>query len=262
MGNSHSSEIDADGIAMDTHFTADEVRELLKEFKMVSPNLAPISQKKFGELCVLMATRYPGSVYSDPEWRQVVFSYSDTDHSKTVDVQEAIACLSVMTHGSLAEKASLVFTSFDKDGNGTLSKAEIQRGFETSFACLQTAITKAVRVTKEEHKGSPPLVKKLSQKSFSSKSLFGEWVKMTVDTFFNEVDTDSNGAISREEFIAATEQEGIAGVILGILLDPVSEKAHLAIDKMAELQLQQQLEKNQIPSPRGHTSTQEKSDNE
>lgn len=239
MGNGQAVQVDAESVANETHFTADEVNELLDEFRKVSPNLSPISQEKFGKLCVRMAERYPNSVYSDPKWRQVVFSYSDADHSKTVDVQEAIACLSVMTRGTLEEKARLVFTAFDKDGNGSLSKAEVQRGFETSFASIQAAMAEAVHAAKDELKkeGMPGFMVNLAFKAFSPKLLFTAWIQVSVEQFFAEVDADSNGAISLEEFVSAAKaQEGTEGP-MSLLLNPMSDEARATIEKAAELRM-------------------------
>lgn len=239
MGNQQSANVDAGQLEASTHFTAEEVQRLLDEFKVVSPKLRPISQKDFDKLCDRMAELYPNSVYSSPQWRQVIFSYSDADHSKSVDVQEAIGCLSVMTRGSLEEKANLVFTSFDKNGDGVLSKNEVFKGFETAFASIQSAMAEAVHEAKDELKkeGMPSFMVNLAFKAFNPKLLFSVWVQASVEEFFAQVDVDKNGQISREEFVSAAKaQEGTEGP-MALLLDPLSPAAQATMQKACDLEM-------------------------
>lgn len=132
MGNA-ATEVDERALVQQTSFSPEEIADLIQEFKRVSPRLKPIKERKFKKLCVRMAAKYPNPAYSDPKSQQLIFNYSDASGDKRVDVSEVISALSIMVTGTPEAKARLVFRSFDKNGDGNLTREELASGFKLAF---------------------------------------------------------------------------------------------------------------------------------
>ena len=232
MGNSgNGPAASAEDIAGQTHFSIEEVNDLMAEFKKVSPNMAPINEKKFDTLCELMASKYPNPVYSDPAYRKIIFAYSDTDGNKKVDVAEAVGTLSIMSRGSREEKAKVVFKSFDKNGDGTLTRGELKVGFMRCFEQLRASCKQLVDDMKDEMKktGAPSFMVNMAMSSFKPGILYEVWVGALLDQFILEVDSNSDGKVSFDEFVAAAG----TSESMTILLEPGSPEAIAHLERYA-----------------------------
>ena len=84
--------------------------------------------------------------------------------------------LSVMTRGNPDEKLEFAFSMYDLDGNGYISREEMQTIMESFYKLVGGLVT-------------------FSGNSYSSPSEF-------VDSFFEAMDTNSDGKISVEEYKA------------------------------------------------------------
>jgi Ca2+-binding EF-hand superfamily protein len=63
---------------------------------------------------------------STPQQLELLFKTFDVDKSGTISFKELATALSVLGHGSPAEKLGFMFDLYDIDGSGSLESTEIQ----------------------------------------------------------------------------------------------------------------------------------------
>eukprot|EP00003_Mantamonas_plastica_P022928 TRINITY_DN3997_c0_g4_i10.p1 TRINITY_DN3997_c0_g4~~TRINITY_DN3997_c0_g4_i10.p1 ORF type:complete len:190 (-),score=65.42 TRINITY_DN3997_c0_g4_i10:21-590(-) len=168
MGNSKSGlkKEDLENLVDTTHYTKDELKTIYKQFTIDAPE-GTIDEETF------RATMAKIGVV-DQFLQDLVFSAFDDNGDGSIDFQEFIVALSVMTRGAAEEKLEFTFSMYDLDGNGYITKKEMQSIMESFFKFMGKLVT-------------------MSGEEFESPQEF-------VDHIFSEMDENNDGMISLDEY--------------------------------------------------------------
>jgi len=169
MGNSqdkHLKKVDLEKLQKSTHFEQRELKLMWKQFRRETP-LGVINQTEFKEVMKQMGV-------VDSFLQDLIFNVFDEDKNGSINFQEFVCALSVMTRGSPDEKLEFAFSMYDLDGNGTISKDEMTKIMESFYKLVGPLVT-------------------FSGKKYDSPA-------QLVDEFFEQMDTNKDGNISIEEY--------------------------------------------------------------
>jgi len=122
MGSSSGkiSHADLEELAQETIFSVDDLRRWHKKFT-VAHHGANIFKKDFTEKNIAF------SKFGDEEFWANVFAIIDRDNSGVVTFREWIITLSSLSHGDLNAKMKFMFYVMDLNGDGTISRGELQK---------------------------------------------------------------------------------------------------------------------------------------
>eukprot|EP01117_Protostelium_nocturnum_P006490 TRINITY_DN2340_c0_g1_i1.p1 TRINITY_DN2340_c0_g1~~TRINITY_DN2340_c0_g1_i1.p1 ORF type:complete len:187 (+),score=49.83 TRINITY_DN2340_c0_g1_i1:78-638(+) len=149
-----------------SHFSGKELKAMYKQFRKETPQ-GVISKEEFREVM-----RQMGVV--DSFLQDLVFNVFDDDKDGSINFQEFVAALSVMTRGEPKEKLELAFNMYDLDGNGFIDKKEMSQIMESFFKLVGPLIT-------------------FSGKRYDSAT-------QLVEEFFDVMDKNGDGRITLEEY--------------------------------------------------------------
>jgi len=151
------------------HLTNEKVSLTFKAFKQQQDKQGMISRDKF----INIMTKEGGN---DPGFAGAIFDSFDRDKSGTIDVKEYMALMGVTFGGTVESKLDASFNLFDENGDGSLSKEEIERMAAFVFRSM-------IGNSKET----------LSDKQMKT-------IKKIVHEVFDKVDKNGDGVLDREEF--------------------------------------------------------------
>merc|ERR1712137_129734 len=121
-----------------------------------------------------------------------LFDLLDKNGDQTVDVSEFIAGLGMLCTGSADDKIDISFRAFDLDGNGYISKSELEQMFTSAwlagFSALQNSEEECPLTNLEIHEFCVDCAKTLAEKVLDA------------------VDVNNDGQLSKEEFKVFAEQ--------------------------------------------------------
>lgn len=164
------TKFDIEKLAKTTHFTSAEVQTLYDRFKTVSnfdSKDNKINITEFQHIINLPNT----------EFISRIFAAFDSDDSNQIEFNEFVLGLSAMSDkATIEEKAQFCFRVYDIDGNHTIDKSELKQ------------------------------IISFSLKSNKDIQISDELLDKIVNNTFNQVDKDSNGTISLEEFTQAAKE--------------------------------------------------------
>jgi len=118
------------------HLTTEQVHKIIltiRKSKYVKNKKGqPLTKSDFSSLLSEILSEYRSSnpllfSYSN---RDMLYDFFDTNHDGSIDMEELILGLSIMSQGTIDEKAELLFRAIDTDGSGTLSREEVKVQFE------------------------------------------------------------------------------------------------------------------------------------
>jgi Ca2+-binding EF-hand superfamily protein len=158
---------------------------------------ARVNEKTFVKVMDALRKSHPDLVPFPQEITPVAFAIADTKGKGKVDVYSLMAALQTFGGGDLAERATLVFKTIDKDQSGTLTRQEVRRHAEKMLALGQMLVTGAVRAGLQGFTG------KLAATAIdaSMATLRPLWAKnITADVLVG--DTDKDGLVSLGEWQA------------------------------------------------------------
>ncbi|KPP59774.1 S-modulin-like [Scleropages formosus] len=130
MGNSKSGALSKElleDLKLNTRFSEEELCAWYQTFQKECPN-GRITKEQFEGI---YASFFPDA---DPtEYARHVFRSFDTNSDGTLDFKEYIVALHLTSSGKTLQKLEWAFSLYDVDGNGTISKNEIQEIVKSIF---------------------------------------------------------------------------------------------------------------------------------
>ncbi|OHS92746.1 Calcineurin B-like protein 8 [Tritrichomonas foetus] len=177
-----------ESLAKMTHFTPEQIETLYIHFKSISNSDSSdnkISVKEFEQALGLPSTAFT----------RRIFSAFDTDGSAEIEFDEFILGLSAMSpQATIEEKAQFCFGVYDIDGNGSIEKEE-----------LKQILTFSLSGNESVH---------LSEAQINA----------VVDSTFKQMDSDGNGGISFDEFLAAANKNPAILSCVNLKVDDIFNK--------------------------------------
>eukprot|EP00092_Neocalanus_flemingeri_P022117 GFUD01023993.1.p1 GENE.GFUD01023993.1~~GFUD01023993.1.p1 ORF type:complete len:202 (+),score=71.82 GFUD01023993.1:107-712(+) len=172
MGSSSSSlsSTDLAFLTSNTGMKEEEVKTYFQKFKKSGdPRKARISKPEF---CQIMSECYPRTY--KPELAEDIFRIYDRDNNGTVEFQEFLVIIYVMSDGTKEEKLKHIFRIFDSDGDGSITLVEM--------TSIVSHLYHLIPEKEREEVGSP--------EKFSERIM-------------KEMDKNKDGNISEEELMSA-----------------------------------------------------------
>jgi len=149
-----------------THFDSKELKAMFKQFKKETP-AGSINKEEFKEVMKQMGVE-------DSFLQDLIFNVFDENKDGTINFQEFVTALSVMTRGDPQEKLEFAFSMYDLDGNGFIDKEEMGQIMESFYKLVGPLVT-------------------FSGKKYDSP-------QQLVDEFFDLMDANGDGKISLQEY--------------------------------------------------------------
>lgn len=195
-------------LAAQCHLSPDQVKHLVKAFQKKNKKGKPINKEVFmhvlGKLDYSLRAKSPLLV--NHENLDILYSTLDVNHDGTLDVSEVVLGLSILAMGTLEEKAELVFKAMDLDGNGTLSRAEVEKQFDKLLAVFQKEMTgEIMRVLYEKYRSVPSKTTIEAVMTPALEPVRQMFTTQGIDFVFKDVDTNRDDQISLAEWKAAVE---------------------------------------------------------
>merc|ERR1711916_344455 len=119
MGNSNKklSRDDIDELKANTTWSQEEIENMYAVFKEDHPSSDQVTLAEFKELFKVRL--------GDGDNVDALFQSFDRDDSGTLDFKELCMALSMSESGAVEDKLGMFFNLYDTDGNGTLSRDEL-----------------------------------------------------------------------------------------------------------------------------------------
>lgn len=155
-----------DKLHAQTHFDQKELKAMYKQFRKETPQ-GVINKEEFKEVMKQMGV-------VDSFLQDLIFNVFDDNKDGSINFQEFVTALSVMTRGDPNEKLEFAFSMYDLDGNGFIDKEEMTKIMESFYKLVGPLVT-------------------FSGKKYDSPS-------QLVDEFFEAMDLNGDGKISLEEY--------------------------------------------------------------
>jgi len=149
-----------------THFDQKELKAMYRQFKKETPT-GLINKEEFKEVMKQMGV-------VDPFLQDLIFNVFDDNKDGSINFQEFVTALSVMTRGDPNEKLEFAFHMYDLDGNGFIDKHEMILIMEAFYKLVGPLVT-------------------FSGKKYESPTAL-------VEEFFDLMDANGDGKISMEEY--------------------------------------------------------------
>lgn len=143
-----------------------------------------------------------------------LFSIFDQNGDGVVDFSELASGLSVLCGGEKDEKALSAFQLFDINGDGYIDRSEMKLYLQSVFRVL--------------YEGDPGLRDRMRMGP-------DELAAVTTDACFDEADLNSDGRLSRDEFIQWTERSGLRGTKDVVVGAATSAPAAVSLDEARAL---------------------------
>ena len=161
---------DLEFLCNNTHYTQDTISEWYKGFKKDCPDgkLTPESFMMIYTKCFADANL--------KEFCDHVFRTFDSDRNGFIDFKEFLLAMDVTSSGTMEEKLGFFFSMFDVDGNGWIDQVELTHLMKSMYKMVDTGKNKI-------HMEETP--------------------EKQAKRIFEQMDMNSDGRVTQEEFIKA-----------------------------------------------------------
>jgi len=224
MGNEGSKDakepqIDIESLAKENGFSHEELKRWLKDFKELAPDGKGLDKKNFGKACEKIGlfnnlnmlstqavdkgdgtqvTMHMNQEEVKKDVLEVLWRVFDSDKSGRVDFRELLLGAAIVMKGNIDQKARALFNLHDANGDGTLTKEELQKSIKRTMKAGRKIIRASMKQLEQDlGKAHAYRTEKVSDEM--SKDYF---VKIIVEKIFAEADADRSGTVSLEEFVA------------------------------------------------------------
>ncbi|KAH0956821.1 hypothetical protein HN011_010651 [Eciton burchellii] len=148
-----------------TGFSKDEIRRLYRTFKQLCPRGCVIT----GDLKPVYIKLFP--LGNPTRYAQIVFNSFDKDGDGIVSFSDVLRTMTLIVNGDVDQKLSWIFEFYDLNGDGCITRREMLAIISAIYEMVQD--TQMVQLV----------------------------INRQVDKFFEKMDTDKDGVITREEFM-------------------------------------------------------------
>ncbi|XP_053992231.1 hippocalcin-like protein 4 isoform X2 [Hylaeus volcanicus] len=156
-----------------TGFSKDEIRKLYRAFKQYCPRGAVTTN----DLKPAYAKLFP--LGDSTKYTQIVFNTFDRDRDGIVSFQDLLTEINLIINGDLDQKLSWIFSFYDLNGDGYITRKEMLVIISAIYEMLYTGQTAQRMIVRH------------------------------VDMIFKKMDTDKDGVISREEFMNTCKNDSV-----------------------------------------------------
>lgn len=154
-----------------TGFSKDEIRRLYRIFKQLCPRGCVVT----GDLRPAYAKLFP---LGDPaRYAQIVFNSFDKDGDGIVSFGDLLRAMASIINGDVDQKLSWIFEFYDLNGDGCITRREMLAIISAIYEMAQDAQTVVQPV-----------------------------VNGQVDRFFEKMDADRDGVVTRQEFMSGCKK--------------------------------------------------------
>jgi Ca2+-binding EF-hand superfamily protein len=188
MGNSISQD-EIESLQEETSLSGEQIKLLSKEFSKVSDRRGNVSKENFKKIVQKVFGSDNSALVTS------VFKMFDTDGSGAIDFREFVLGLSYLHSNRLEDVVELTFRCLDLNGDGSITKAEMRECFQ-----LQQRITKFSNL-----KAGGGQIAGMD----SMRGQFSEGARAAgeADVIFEKMDTNGDGSITKDEFLAALQSD-------------------------------------------------------
>ncbi|XP_011641475.1 Kv channel-interacting protein 2-like [Pogonomyrmex barbatus] len=156
-----------------TGFSKDEIRKLYRAFKQLCPRGCATS----GDLKPAYAKLFP---LGDPaRYAQILFNSFDRDGDGIVSFSDLLEAMTTIINGNMDQKLSWIFGFYDLNGDGCITRQEMLITVSAIYEMVQDA--QAIQSV----------------------------VNRQVDRFFEKMDANKDGVVSKEEFMSGCKNDAI-----------------------------------------------------
>ncbi|KAJ3434275.1 calcium binding protein [Anaeramoeba flamelloides] len=172
-----------------------------KSIKEIKKKIKELKGKK-AEKCELTIEDFESLFDLDHEGATALHRSFDTDGNGTVEWKELIGGITVLSSDSVEEKAELLFSTWDLDGNMVLDRSEVLQMLTSVITIAATVqLCNKVSELKKTFGQNFDTTNFEDRKSVRENlTIDRESLIDAVNSFFKQVDKDGNGEISFEEF--------------------------------------------------------------
>ncbi|XP_011161582.1 Kv channel-interacting protein 2 isoform X2 [Solenopsis invicta] len=156
-----------------TGFSKDEIRKLYRAFKQLCPRGCVTSS----DLKPAYAKLFP--LGDSGRYAQIVFNSFDRDGDGIVSFSDLLGTMTSIVNGNVDQKLSWIFRFYDLNGDGCITREEMLVIVSAIYDMVQNAQTIQSVINKQ------------------------------VDRFFEKMDADRDGIVSREEFMSGCKNDAV-----------------------------------------------------
>jgi len=218
-GGSSSVQMDIDSLSKESGFSREDIEKWLKDFKECAPSDKGLDKKNFVKACERIGLLNNISVLATQavdkgdgtqvtmhmnqdevkkDVIEVLWRVFDNDRNGRVDFRELLLGAAIVMKGTIDQKARALFNLHDANGDGTLTKDELQKSIKRTMKAGRKIIRASMKQLEHDlGKAHAYRTEKVSDEM--AKDYF---VKIIVEKIFSEADVDRNGTVSLEEFVA------------------------------------------------------------
>jgi len=198
--------IDLDELIRETKFSKEEIRMMYRGFKQECPN-GIVNEDTFKEIYEKF---FPyGNVTS---YAHHVFKAFDVTSTGSISFRDMLISLSTLLHGTQYEKLIWTFRVYDLNGDGVITKSELGNVVVAVYELMGIILrppsgsTVGLEYIPKRRDSVTVDMNALSWMGSSVLEMTAGELRENVETAFNRLDTNNDGVLTREEFVASCLQ--------------------------------------------------------